>query len=102
MEANSRKRYHRFVKKVDTEGVKITPSFALAKGDDPVASIYESAIAHGVDFVVIGGKGKSASTALFPIGTNTERLISMDSDIPLLIVRSKHKNAGIMDMLQRI
>ena len=102
MEENSRKRYRRFIDKVDTQGVKITPSFALAKGDDPVASIYESAIAHEVDFVVIGGKGKSASTALFPIGTNTEKLIGIDSEIPLLIVRSKHKNAGIMDMLQRI
>ena len=102
MESNSRKRYQRFIDKVDTRDVKITPSFSLAKGDDIVAGIYESAIAHGVDFVVIGGKGKTASTALFPIGTNTERLISMDSDIPLLIVRSKHKNAGIIDMLQRI
>ena len=102
MEENSRKRYRRFVDKVDTNGVKVTSSFALAKGDDPVAGIYESAIAHGVDFVVIGGKGKTASTALFPIGTNTEKLISMDSEIPLLIVRSKHQNAGIIDMLQRI
>lgn len=102
MEDNSRKRYRRFISKVSTEDVKVTPSFALAKGDDIVSSIYESAVAHDVDFVVIGGKGKTASTALFPIGTNTEKLISMDSDIPLLIVRSKHKNAGIMDMLQRI
>lgn len=102
MEENSRKRYDRFIEKVDTRGVKVIPSFSLAKADDLVASIYESAVAHEADFVVIGGKGKSASTALFPIGTHTEKLIGMDSDIPLLIVRSKHKNAGIIDMLQRI
>ena len=102
MEENARRRYQRFINKVDTSGINVTPSFALAKNDDVVASVYESAIAHKVDFVVIGGKGKTASTALFPIGTHTEKLIGMDSDIPLLIVRSKHENAGIIDMLQRI
>ena len=102
MEENARKRYKRFIRQIDTKDIKVTPSFALAKGDDLVTSIYEAAIDYGVDFVVIGGKGKSASTALFPIGTNTEKLISVDSEIPLLVVRSKHKNAGIIDMLQRI
>ncbi len=102
MEENARKRYKRFIRQIDTKDIRVTPSFALAKGDDLVTSIYETAINYQVDFVVIGGKGKTASTALFPIGTNTEKLISVDSEIPLLVVRSKHKNAGIIDMLQRI
>jgi nucleotide-binding universal stress UspA family protein len=102
MEENARKCYKRFIHQVDTKDIKVTPSFALAKGDDLVTSIYETAVDYQVDFVVIGGKGKTASTALFPIGTNTEKLISVDSEIPLLVVRSKHKNAGIIDMLQRI
>ena len=102
MEENARKRYKRFIRQIDTKDIKVTPSFALAKGDDLVTSIYGAAVNYKVDFVVIGGKGKTASTALFPIGTNTEKLISVDSEIPLLVVRSKHKNAGIIDMLQRI
>ena len=102
MENNARKQYRRFISKVDKKDVKVEPSFTLVEKDNVVASIYRSAIEHQADFVVIGGKGKTAPSALFPIGTHTERLIGMDSDIPLLIVRSKHKNAGIMDMLQRI
>ncbi len=102
MEKNATKQYRRFMDKIDTKGVTVKPSYALAEKEDVVASIYRSAVAYQADFVVIGGKGKTASTALFPIGTHTQRLISMDSDIPLLIVRPKHKNAGIMDMLQRI
>jgi nucleotide-binding universal stress UspA family protein len=102
MEENARKRYKRFIHRIDTKLIKVTPSFALAKNDDLVTSIYEAAKEYQVDFVFIGGKGKTASTALFPIGTNTEKLISVDSEIPLLVVRSKHRNAGIIDMLQRI
>ena len=99
---HARKKYQKFIKKVDTTGVKVTPSFSLVKNDDVVGNIYETAQEHNVGCIVIGGKGKSASTALFPIGTTTEKLVEKDSEIPLLIVRHKHKNAGLIDMLQRI
>lgn len=102
MEENARKEYQKFLRKIDTKGIEITPMFALDKQDDIVATIYENAVQENVDCIVIGGKGKAASTAFFPIGTNTERLVSMDANIPLLIVRPKHKNAGLMEMLQKI
>ncbi len=99
---HARKKYDKFIKKVDTAGVKVVPSFALVKNDDVVGNIYKTAQENNVGCIVIGGKGKSASTALFPIGTTTEKLVERDSEIPVLIVRHKHKNAGIIDMLQRI
>lgn len=102
MEENARKEYQKFLRKIDTKGMEITPIFALDRQDDIVATIYENAVKEDVNCIVIGGKGKAASTAFFPIGTHTERLISMDANIPLLIVRPKHKNAGLMEMLQKI
>jgi len=99
---HARKKYDKFINKVDTTGLKVTPSFSLVKKEDVVGNIYETARELDVDCIVIGGKGKSPSTALFPIGTTTEKLIVKDSEIPLLIVRHKHKNAGLIDMLQRI
>ncbi|MFP4090270.1 MAG: universal stress protein [Cyclobacteriaceae bacterium] len=99
---NAQRNYDKFISKVDTQGLKITPIFSLDRNDNPVAKIYEKAVEENVDCIAIGGKGKAASTAFFPIGTNTEKLISMDATIPLLIVRPKHKNAGLMEMLQRI
>lgn len=101
MEQNARKEYQKFLRKVDTKGIEIKPIFT-DKQEDIVATIYEKAVKEEVDCIVIGGKGKTASTAFFPIGTNTERLISMDTNIPLLVVRPKHKNAGLMEMLQKI
>lgn len=101
MEQNARKEYQKFLRKVDTKGMEIKALFT-DKQDDIVATIYENAVKEDVDCIVIGGKGKTASTAFFPIGTNTERLISMDTNIPLLIVRPKHENAGLMEMLQKI
>ncbi|MEM8969981.1 MAG: universal stress protein [Bacteroidota bacterium] len=99
---HARKKYNKFISKLDISGVKVTPNFSLVKNDDVVSNIYETAQELSADCIVIGGKGKSAPTALFPIGTTTEKLIGKDSEIPLLIVRHKHKNAGLIDMLQRI
>lgn len=99
---NAQRNYQKFIAKIDTQDIKITPVFSLDRNDNPVAKIYQRAVEENIDCIVIGGKGKAASTAFFPIGTNTEKLISMDATIPLLIVRPKHKNAGLMEMLQRI
>lgn len=102
MYEHARKKYNNFINKVDTAGIEVMPSFSLVKNEDVVSNIYETAREVNADCIVIGGKGKSPSTALFPIGTTTEKLIVKDSEIPLLIVRHKHKNAGLIDMLQRI
>lgn len=102
MEDNAKKQYQRFMRKIDTKDIQIKPVFVLENQEDTVATIYEQAVRESVDCIVIGGKGKAASTAFFPIGTNTERLISMDTSIPLLVVRPKHKNAGLIELLQKI
>lgn len=102
MRNNAEKNYEKFIRKVDTQNISIKPLFSLDRNDNAVAVIYERALELNIDCIVIGGKGKAASTDFFPIGTNTEKLISRDTHIPLLIVRPKHKNAGLMEMLQRI
>jgi nucleotide-binding universal stress UspA family protein len=102
MQKNAKKQYRAFIDKIDTQGIEIKPLFSWDRNDNVVAVIYEKALQMDVNCIVIGGKGKSASTDFFPIGTNTERLISRDTEIPLLIVRPKHVNAGLMEMLQKI
>ena len=102
MKENAKKNYRKFMNKIDTKGIQVTPNFTLVKNEDVSANIEENARKHQVDLLVIGGKGKTASTAFIPIGTNTEKLISRVNDIPLLVVRPKHKNAGLIEMLQRI
>lgn len=102
MEDNAKKEFQKFLRKIDTKGIQITPAFTLGKHDNTVGAIYDTAVKENADCIVIGGKGKAASTAFFPIGTNTEKLIGKDTNIPLLIVRPKHKNVGLIEMLQKI
>lgn len=94
-------KYKKFIRKIDTKGVKITPIYTKDEDDDPVEDIIKKAKEIDADGIVIGAKGRTAATALF-LGSLAERLIQMNDRIPLLIMRPKGKNAGILDYILEI
>lgn len=93
--------YRKFIKKIDTKGLKITPIYTSDDEDDPVQKIVAKAVQIEADGIIIGAKGKTASTALF-IGSMAERLIQYNDRMPLLVSRPKGKNAGILDYILEI
>jgi nucleotide-binding universal stress UspA family protein len=101
MRKNSQKEFEKFIQKVDTKGICITPLFTLDDNDNPVDDIYKAAIQENVDCILVGGKGKSAATSFFMIGNTTEKLVNSVSEVPLLLVRPKHEDEGIIDYLKK-
>lgn len=93
--------YRKFIRKIDTKGVKITPIYTKDDDDDPVQEIVSKAIEIDADAIIIGAKGRTAATALF-IGSMAERLIQFNDSLPLLVTRPKGKNAGILDYILEI
>jgi nucleotide-binding universal stress UspA family protein len=93
--------YRKFVKKIDVRGVTISPVYTQDDDDDPVNKIVSKALEIKADAIIIGVKGKTASTALF-IGSMAERLIQYNDSLPLLVTRPKGKNAGILDYILEI
>jgi len=98
MEKNAKKDYRKFIKKIDTGGIKPKVIYSLDKNDDPVEDIYEMAVKLQPDCIVIGAKGRTATTAIF-LGSLAERLVQINKKFPLMVVRPKGKNAGILDYL---
>ncbi len=93
--------FKKFIRKIDTKGVKITPVYTKDDDDDPVEEILAKAIEIDADSIIIGAKGRTAATALF-IGSMAERLIQFNDQFPLLVTRPKGKNAGILDYILEI
>jgi nucleotide-binding universal stress UspA family protein len=93
--------YKKFIRKIDTKGIKITPVYTKDDDDDPVEEILAKAIEINADSIIIGAKGRTAATALF-IGSMAERLIQFNDQFPLLVTRPKGKNAGILDYILEI
>lgn len=93
--------FKKFIRKIDTKGIKITPVYTKDEDDDPVQEIVAKALEIGADGIIIGAKGRTAATALF-IGSIAERLIQYNDSLPLLVTRPKGKNAGILDYILEI
>lgn len=101
MHTHAEIKYKKFIRKIDTKGVTITPLYTRDEDDDPVEDIVKKAIEIKADGIIIGAKGRTAATALF-LGSIAERLIRMNDKIPLLVTRPKGKNAGILDYILEI
>ncbi|MBY5950376.1 universal stress protein [Algoriphagus sp. NF] len=101
MQMHAEINYKKFIRKIDTKNIKITPVYTQDDNDDPVQEIIDKALEIGADGIVIGAKGRTAATALF-IGSMAERLIQFNDTLPLLVTRPKGKNAGILDYILEI
>lgn len=101
MKENAEKDYKSFMHKIDTKGVNIEPIYTLDRSDNLIAKIYSTGLRIDADAIVIGAKGRTDTTAIF-IGSSAEKLIHIDSTIPIMIVRPKGKRAGIIELLKDI
>ena len=63
--------------------------------------IYNHAEESGVDLIVVGSRGRTALSAIL-LGSVAEKLVYRDSTIPVLIVKNKGENMGLMNALMKI
>jgi nucleotide-binding universal stress UspA family protein len=101
MKKHAEKAYANFVKNIDFKNLTIKPEYTLDENDDPVEDIYEKALTTGADLIVIGAKGRTATAAIF-LGSMAERLIQVDNQIPLMVVRPKGKNYSLLDYFKEL
>lgn len=101
MEEHARKDFARFSSNMKVSDLNLNTVYTLDKDEDVIGYIYNEAKAQDAKLIIIGAKGRTATTALF-IGSKAESLIQIDSDIPLLVVRPKGKKAGLIEYLQEL
>jgi nucleotide-binding universal stress UspA family protein len=101
LKKDSESSFKKFIRKIDTKGIQITPVYTPDEDDNPVQEIVSTALALQADVILIGAKGKTGATALH-IGSMAERLIQFNNQVPLLVSRPKGKNAGVLDYLVEI
>ncbi|PIB35463.1 hypothetical protein BFP72_08690 [Reichenbachiella sp. 5M10] len=101
MEENSGKEYKAFESKIKKTKLDIKPIFTLDRDEDVISTIYKTAKKIRANAIVIGAKGVTSASALF-LGSSAEKLIQMDSEIPLFVMRVKGKQKGIIDYLLKL
>ncbi len=101
MRENATKGYEKFIKQVNTDGIDLEAIYSLDKNDDLIGTIFSNAKKHHADIIIIGAKGRSATAALF-IGTNAEKLVHIDSKIPILVIRPTGRTEGLLEFIKEL
>ncbi len=87
------------LKKVTPKTQKLVPLFTLDKGEKITELIWKESQKKKVDLIVIGAKGRTSASAIF-IGSKAERMIRVNNEIPMMIIRKKGAIAGIIETLK--
>ncbi|WKK85450.2 universal stress protein [Marivirga arenosa] len=101
MKKNAEKNYKKFISKIDTKDVKLKVEYSQDTNEDVTTDMIDKAHEMNANAIIVGAKGRTATTAFF-LGSIAERLIQLDNDIPLMIVRPKGKNAGFIEFLKEL
>ncbi|MGM0580439.1 MAG: universal stress protein [Bacteroidota bacterium] len=101
MRNNATKNYKKFISKFDTKEIELNAVYSQDTNEDVTTDMIDKAHEINANAIIIGAKGRTATTAFF-LGSIAERLIQLDNDIPLMIVRPKGKNAGFLEFLKEL
>lgn len=87
------------IKQVDLRNQKLETLFTIEHGENLIDLIWAESKRKKVDLMVMGAKGRTSASAIF-IGSKAERMIRVNREIPLMIIRKKGAMAGILETLK--
>ncbi|WP_425391741.1 universal stress protein [Ekhidna sp.] len=99
MKGHANKDLEILIKKAENQSQELIPVTTLDEHGKVIDLIIETATKKKVDMIVMGAKGRTATSALF-IGSKAERMIRINDSIPLMIIRKKGAVAGILETLK--
>lgn len=98
---NAQKKFNLLLNEIDTKGIEIKATYIRNKELDTYQAIYKFATEQDASIIVIGGRGRTNAAALF-LGSTVEKLINVDIDIPLLVVKDKKATFGLLELLKKL
>jgi len=99
MEKNAKKEYGVFIEK---HRIPAYDCQFVLKEDDPAANyIMAAAKSHSVDMIVMGSRGRT-DPAAFLLGSVAEKLIQINNETPMLILKKKGENMTFLEALLKI
>lgn len=100
MEKNSKKRFKSWINKIDTLGIPIEEVYTLDDNENHVQDIHNLAQKIQPSGIIFGSRGISGSTSFF-LGSTAEKLIKIDVDFPLLVIRKPGDTKGLLQVLKK-
>ncbi len=100
MEDKSRREYEQFISNIDTQNVSVNSVFRLLEFSYVAEHIQQEAENQQADLIIMSAGGQSVLSRLF-LGSEAERIVQMEKNIPLLILKDQEKDANLWETITR-
>jgi nucleotide-binding universal stress UspA family protein len=87
-----------FIKKHDNLPENIEIEYLLDKHGNPDQLISEFATKKGMDLIIVGSRGRTALSSVL-LGSIAAKLVLIDFNVPILIVKGKDQNLNLIDAI---
>lgn len=99
MRENAEANFQKYIKDIDTKGVQIEAIYTLSNHREEAENIAAVAREKKVDLVIVGSKGRTNLSAIL-LGSITEALLDELYTIPILVVKKKGDQFGLLDAIK--
>jgi len=100
MEAHAQSDFKEFIAKNEFPDNLIC-HYGLDEDDAPADKIFEYASKENADMIIMGSKGRTGLASIL-LGSVAEKVVTYDSEIPLMIVKEKGENMGFLKALLKL
>lgn len=101
MEKNTAIQFHEFTSNMPHNNIEINSIFQVRDYPYIAEHIKNEAEAQDADMIIMAAGGKSKLSRIF-LGSETEKMVEMEKNIPLLILKIKEKKVKLWDILTSI
>jgi nucleotide-binding universal stress UspA family protein len=101
MRQNAEDSFDEFISQYDNKGTKIKAKYELDKKGNIAKRIYQFSVKEKASAIVIGSKGRTQAAAIL-LGSIAEKLVKLDAQIPLIVVKQRRHNMDILEALLKI
>jgi nucleotide-binding universal stress UspA family protein len=101
MKNNSKDSFQKFIEYYDTKGKSIDAKFELDEKESISKKIYQFAVREKASAIVIGSKGRTQVAAIL-LGSIAEKLIQLNAQLPLIVVKQRRHNMDFLEALMKL
>jgi len=101
MKQNAEESFNEFINQYDTEGIKIKAKYELDDKGNIAKKIYQFAVKEKASAIVIGSKGRTQVAAIL-LGSIAEKLVKLNAQLPLVVVKQRRHNMDFLEALLKI
>lgn len=101
MKRNSKDSFQKFVENYETKGKTIDAKFELDEKGSISKKIYQFSVKEKATAIVIGSKGRTQAAAIL-LGSIAEKLIQLNAQLPLIVVKERRHNMDFLEALMKL